>query len=66
MRNRFREGDVLEILSPSGTFGKSVRVADMQDEAGQPCPDASFVQGIYSFPCPYPLAEGDLFRRRRA
>ena len=66
MRNRFREGDVLEILSPSGTFGKSVHVADMQDEAGQPCPDASFVQGIYSFPCPYPLAEGDLLRRRRA
>ena len=65
MRNRFREGDVLEILSPSESFGKSVRVAEMQDEAGQPCPDASFVQGIYSFPCPYPLGEGDILRRRR-
>ena len=49
MRNRFREGDVLEILSPSESFGKSVRVAEMQDEAGQPCPDASFVQGICFF-----------------
>ena len=65
MRNRFREGDVLEILSPSESFGKSVRVAEMQDEAGQPCTDASFVQGIYSFPCPYPLGEGDILRRRR-
>ena len=65
MRNRFREGDVLEILSPSESFGKSVRVAKMQDEAGQPCPDASFVQGIHSFPCPYPLGEGDILRRRR-
>ena len=65
MRNRFREGDVLEILSPSESFGKSVRVAEMQDEAGQPCQDASFVQGIYSFPCPYPLGEGDILRRRR-
>ena len=65
MRNRFREGDVLEILSPSESFGKSVRVAEMQDEAGQPCPDASFVQGINSFPCPYPLGEGDILRRRR-
>ena len=65
MRNRFREGDVLEILSPSESFGKSVRVAEMQDEAGQPCPDASFVQGVYSFPCPYPLGEGDILRRRR-
>lgn len=65
MRNRFREGDVLEILSPSESFGKSVRVAEMQDEAGQPFPDASFVQGIYTFPCPYPLGEGDILRRRR-
>ena len=65
MRNRFREGDVLEILSPSEAFAKSVRVTDMRDEAGQPCADASFVQGIYSFPCPYPLAEGDILRRRR-
>ena len=65
MRNRFREGDVLEILSPSESFGKSVRVAKMQDEAGQPCADASFVQGVYSFACPYPLAEGDILRRRR-
>ena len=65
MRNRFRAGDVLEILSPSDAFLKSVRVEEMLDGAGLPCADASFVQGVYSFPCPYPLAEGDILRRRR-
>ena len=64
MRNRFREGDVLEILSPSEAFGEKVCVKDMRDGTGQPCADASFVQGIYSFPCPYPLASGDILRRR--
>ena len=65
MRNRFRAGDVLEILSPSDAFLKSVRVEEMLDGEGLPCADASFVQGVYSFPCPYPLAEGDILRRRR-
>lgn len=65
MRNRFRAGDVLEILSPSASFAKSVRVENMLNGEGEPCADASFVQGEYSFPCPYPLAEGDILRRRR-
>ena len=66
MRNRFYEGDVLEILSPSDAFGRSVRVEDLRAEDGAPCKDACLVQGIYSFPCPFPLAEGDILRRRRA
>lgn len=65
MRNRFREGDILEILSPSDAFGKSVSVSCLRDGSGAPCSDASFVQGEYSFDCPFPLSEGDILRRRR-
>lgn len=64
MRNRFFEGDRLEILAPSEQFGKSVIVADLKDGAGEACQDAKRVQEIYSFPCPYTLHEGDIFRRR--
>ena len=64
MKNRFREGDVLEILSPSEQFGKSFTVADMRDSNGNPCADAKLVQGNYSFTCPYELRAGDILRRR--
>ncbi|MDE7296956.1 MAG: U32 family peptidase [Clostridia bacterium] len=65
MRNRFRAGDVLEILSPSGSFGKSVSVNDLKDSTGAPCEDAKLVQGKYSFACSEPLSAGDILRRRR-
>lgn len=65
MRNRFYEGEVLEILSPSDAFGETVRVEDMRAEDGLPCADAKRVQGRYTFSCPYPLHAGDILRRRR-
>lgn len=65
MRNRFREGEVLEILSPSDYFGKTVAVKNMHDESGAPCADAKLVQGRYRFDCPYPLQTGDILRRRK-
>lgn len=65
MRNRFRAGDVLEILSPGESFGKSIPVADMTDSFGSPCTDAKLVQGIYRFPCAEPLSAGDILRRRK-
>ena len=65
MRNRFRAGDVLEILSPGDSFGKSISVADMTDNCGTPCTDAKLVQGIYRFPCAEPLSAGDILRRRK-
>lgn len=64
MKNRFREGEVLEILSPSEQFGKSFIVADMRDSNGNPCADAKLVQEKYSFACPYELRAGDILRRR--
>ena len=65
MRNRFYEGDVLEVLSPSEAFSACVRVTDMRDRGGAPCADAMLVQGTYSFACPVPLAAGDILRRRK-
>ncbi len=65
MRNRFFEGDVLEILSPSESFKKTVSVAELKDQAGESCSDAKRVQDIYSFACPYPVAAGDILRRRK-
>ena len=66
MRNRFRTGDVLEVLSPSDCFGAQIAVRDMTDETGAPCSDASRVQGVYHFACPLPLQAGDILRRRVA
>ena len=64
MRNRFHEGDMLEILSPNETFGKEIVVSGMKNPGGEPCLDAKLVQGLYSFDCPYPLQAGDILRRR--
>ena len=64
MRNRFFEGDVLEILSPFEGFGTSVTVRNMKDGDGNLTGDAKLVQGIYSFDCPCPVRAGDIFRRR--
>ena len=64
MRNRFFEGDELEILTPFEYFSKKVRVLDMRDPENNPCKDAKLVQGEYTFSCPYPLKAGDILRRR--
>lgn len=65
MRGRFFEGDELEILSPSASFGRKFKVSGLRGADGQPCSDAKRVQEIYSFDCPYPLEQGDILRRRR-
>lgn len=65
MRNRFREGDLLEVLSPGEYFGKTFTVGELRDPLGAPCEDAKLVQGKYTFACPFPLREGDILRRRQ-
>lgn len=64
MRNRFFEGDTLEILSPSAQHGKAFKVENLRDSAGESCTDAKLVQSAYTFDCPYPLHEGDILRRK--
>lgn len=65
MRNRFREGDTLEVLSPGAAFGGSVAVRELRDGADAPCMDAKHVQEHYTFACDLPLQRGDILRRRR-
>ena len=63
MRNRFFEGDTLEILSANDSFGKTFAVADMRDENGTPVVDAKLVRQILKLPCPYPLEKFDILRK---
>ena len=64
MRNRFKQGDVLEALSPDGNFGKSFTVEEMYDSKGEATTDAKLVQEIYKIKCPYVLHKGDYLRRK--
>ena len=63
MRNRFRAGETLEILSPKENFNKSFIVKDMFDENGERVEDAKLVQQKLAIACPCRLYEGDILRR---
>ena len=65
MRNRFRAGDVLEVLSPDDRFGQKLTVSDLCLADGTPTQDAKLVQGKYTFLSDMPLQKGDFLRRRR-
>jgi putative protease len=64
MRNRFKKGDVLEVLSPDENFGKTFTVEDMRDSKGMETDDAKLVQEHYTIACPYALRKGDYLRRK--
>ncbi len=64
MRNRFRIGEELEILSPTGSFGGRFTVEEMRDEEGEIVLDAKRVQQKLRIFCPYELCAGDLLRKR--
>jgi putative protease len=64
MRNRFKKGDVLEVLSPDENFGKTFVVEDLRDSKGAETDDAKLVQEHYTMSCPYALHKGDYLRRK--
>ena len=64
MRNRFKVGDRLEILSAGESFLKSFTVQEIWGANGEKTEDAKLVQGRYRIPCPYPLQRGDYLRKR--
>ena len=64
MRGRFRAGDVLEILSPTASHGRTFAAA-MCAEDGTPVQDAKLVMQKLRLRCPYPLQAGDILRRAR-
>ena len=63
MRNRFRVGDELEILSPSDSFNRCFTVQEMKDESGNAVADAKLVMQKLQIRCPYPLVKGDILRK---
>ena len=63
MRNRFAVGDVLEVLSPTDTFGCKITVQRLEDEFGNPVQDAKFVQQKLRLYTDVPLRTGEFLRR---
>ncbi len=63
MRNRFKVGDELEVLSPTDTFNKKLVVGEMSDLRGERVEDAKIVQQILKIKTELPLQEGDILRK---
>lgn len=63
MRNRFKVGNELEVLSPSENFNKKFVVTEIFDEEGNSVTDAKIVQQKLKIACPFVLCEGDILRR---
>jgi putative protease len=63
MRNRFKVGDTLEILSPSDNFNKTFVVSEIEDEFGNSVSDAKNVQQKLYIKVDYKLNKGDILRR---
>ncbi|MBR4943533.1 MAG: U32 family peptidase [Clostridia bacterium] len=66
MRNRFRQGDKLEILSPDSNFGKVFVAEEFYDSKGERTEDGKLVQEIYKIRCPFEVKKGDYLRRKKA
>ncbi len=64
MRNRFKQGDVLEVLSPDENFGKTFTATEIRNAKGERTDDAKLVQEHYTISCPYELHKGDYLRRK--
>lgn len=62
MRNRFKKGDVLEVLSPTDSFNKQITVDKMEDENGEIIDDAKIVQQKIKLYTKVPLNSGDILR----
>ena len=62
MRSRFKEGQRVEILSPSDAFGRKVEIKNLRDVNDLPVEDAKRVQQILKFDCPYRLLPNDILR----
>ncbi len=63
MRNRFKIGDKLKILSPNDSFGKEIVIKSITDISGKQIEDADKVQALLYINCDYLLAPLDILRR---
>ncbi|MCI8554997.1 MAG: U32 family peptidase [Clostridia bacterium] len=62
MRNRFKVGDELQVLSPDDNFLKTIKISKIINEKGEIIDDAKRVQEIVQINCPYNLKKGDILR----
>ncbi len=63
MRNRFKIGDILEVLSPNDYHNKQIEVTELYNEKGIMVEDAKLVQEILYLKTDIQLCEGDILRR---
>ena len=62
MRNRFKVGDKLEVLSPTDSFNKIITVGKMERESGEEIIDAKVVQQKIKLYTEVKLSAGDMLR----
>ncbi len=65
MRNRFKVGDVLEVLSPSSSHNALITVGRMENEDGEIVVDAFLVKQRLKLFTDVKLSCGDMLRRKR-
>lgn len=63
-RNRFKVGDMLEILSPNNTFNKEIIVEELKNTEGARVEDAYKVQQPLYLKTDLPLKENDILRKK--
>ncbi len=66
MRNRFKKGDLLEVLSPRDSFNAQIKADNLTDDTGCPIDDAKLVQQRLLLKTDVKLKAGDILRRRNA
>lgn len=64
MRNRFKAGDELEVLSPTDNFNKIIKVFKMETEKGEVIEDAKIVQQRIKLYTDLKLSAGDILRMK--
>ena len=64
MRNRFLQGERLEILSPKSGFLQAFTAEEIYTQDGERTDDAKLVCHRYKISCPVEVFEGDYLRRR--
>ena len=63
-RNRFKVGDVLEVLSPSECYNKKIKVSKIKSQEGKLIDDAKNVQEILYLKTNLDLKTGDILRKK--
>ncbi len=63
-RNRFKVGDELEVLSPTQSFNKVIKIEKMENEKGETIEDAKLVQQKIRLYTNIQLDQGDILRKR--